>query len=125
VKGTKCFRAFDELVADERLELATLGAFGQTAEYGVPEPARQWVGELGGLVDAAGHSQDGIGTRSADRLVLGERGGEVTAPCEPIGENDGILGRCAAPCPTPGVVACAASPTRTMRPSFQRGSGSS
>jgi hypothetical protein len=80
-------------VVDERLELAALGAFGQPADDCVPEAPPERVGELGCLVDAAGHLQDSVGTRSADRLVLAERGGDVIASCEPIGEDDGIFHR--------------------------------
>jgi hypothetical protein len=81
------------LVADKRLELAALGAVGQPADDGVPETPPERAGELGGLVDAAGHLQDSVGTRSADRLVLGQSGREFVPADEPVGEDDGILDR--------------------------------
>jgi hypothetical protein len=80
-------------VADECFELAALGAVGQPADDRVPESPPEWVGELGGLVDAAGHLEDGFGSRSPDRLVLGESRREFVPADEPVGEDDGIFDR--------------------------------
>jgi hypothetical protein len=108
-------------VANERLQLAALSPFGQPADDGVSEsPAAR---ELDGLVGATGELEHGLRPRPPDRLVPAERGREVAAGCEPVGEHGGILdrlGRALADAPGRRVWV---SPTRTTRPSLRRGSG--
>src|SRR5262245_25162866 len=66
-----------ELIADKRAELTALSAFGQPPDERVPESRTERARELRGLVDATGHFEDRLGSRSADRLELGERTRQV------------------------------------------------